>query len=317
MQNTPKEWNRIDRIRSLVQRHNPHTVVALGDDGFVFRNFPGLSVIAQDMMVEEVHFSLEYMTAFDIGHKLLAVNLSDLAAMGAQPRFAQVSLALPKHLTESWLDDFYKGMTNLADQFHVEIVGGDLCASPSIVVGDLSAYGTCDIPLTRTGAGVGDLLLSSGYLGLSYAGLCALQNSWEEKFPESSNHHKRPRPRLDLVHHLQSHRDKVHALMDCSDGLINDTLILSRGELGFDVYADALPIHEETAKIAIDLDKTPLDLALWGGEDYQLLMAIAPQDLHLFPGWHLVGEFTDHKDFYLQQSGQRTLLNSFKGWKHF
>ena len=105
--------------------------------------------------------------------------------------------------------------------------------------------------------------------------------------------------------------------MDSSDGFINDTLILSRGNLGFDVFADSLPIHEETAKIAIDLDRTPLDLALWGGEDYQLLMAIDPQDLHLFPGWHTVGQFTDRKDFYLVQGGDRTLLNSFKGWKHF
>lgn len=317
MQNTPKEWNRIDRIKSLVQRHSPQTVVPLGDDAFVFKNFPGLSVIAQDMMVEDVHFSLAYTSASDLGHKILAVNLSDLAAMGATAHFAQISLALPKYLTETWLDDFYVGMTALADKFSVEIVGGDLCLSPKIIVADLSAYGSCETPLTRSGAKAGDLLLASGYLGLSHTGFLALQDKLDDKFPESAHHHKRPLPRLDLVPHLQTHANKIHALMDCSDGLINDALLLTRGQLGFDVFGDSLPIHLETSKLAITLDKNPIEFALWGGEDYQLLMAIAPEDLTLFPGWHLVGEFTDNKDFYLLEGEQKTKLTSFKGWSHF
>ncbi len=317
MQNTPKEWNRIERIRSLVQRHNPQTVVPLGDDAFVFKNLPGLSVISQDMMVEDVHFSLSYTTASDLGHKILAVNLSDLAAMGANAHFALVSLALPKHLTETWLDEFYVGMTELADKFSVEIVGGDLCASPKIIVADLSAHGSCQTPLTRSGAKAGDLLLTSGPLGLSHTGFLALRDDLQEKYPESANHHKRPMPRLDLVEHLQKHSDKVHALMDCSDGLINDTLILTRGELGFDVFGDSLPIHSETSRLAASMGKDPLEFALWGGEDYQLLMAIDPEDLSLFPGWHLAGEFTDQKDFYLLEGDQKNKITSFKGWRHF
>ncbi|MDG0817988.1 thiamine-phosphate kinase [Bdellovibrio svalbardensis] len=328
MQNTPKEWNRIDRIKSLVQRHNPQTVVPLGDDAFVFKNFPGLSVIAQDMMVEDVHFSLSYTTAADLGHKILAVNLSDLAAMGATAHFGMVSLALPKELksssknndgtlTETWLDEFYLAMTALADKFSVEIVGGDLCGSPKSVVVDLSAYGSCEKPLTRAGAKSGDLLLSSGPLGLSHTGLLALQKNMSELFPESVLRHKRPMPRLDLVEHLQLHADKVHALMDCSDGLINDTLILTRGELGFNVFGDRLPIHAETVEMATSLNQSPLELALWGGEDYQLLMAIAPEDLPSFPGWHVVGQFTDSKDFYLLQGDLKAKITSFKGWSHF
>lgn len=317
MQNTPKEWNRIKKIKSLVQRQSPHTVVPLGDDGFAFKNFPGISVIAQDMMVQDVHFSLEYTTAADLGHKVLAVNLSDIAAMGAQAHYAQVSLALPKNLTESWLDEFYSGMTALADRHDVEIVGGDLCASPSIIVADVSVYGSCETPLTRQGAKSGDLLLCSGPLGLSHGGLMALKNHLQNEYPKSIERHKRPVPRLDLVEHLQRHHDKVHALMDCSDGLVNDTLILCHNELGFDIFGDSLPIHEETSKLAITLNHSPLDFALWGGEDYQLLLAIDPADFHLFPGWHLAGEFTDSREFYLREGQQRTLISKFKGWQHF
>ncbi len=96
MQNTPKEWALIQKIRYRVQRQNDHAIVPLGDDAFVFKNYPGYSVICQDMMVEDVHFNLDYFAAFDLGHKALAVNLSDVAAMGARPHFVQVSLALPK-----------------------------------------------------------------------------------------------------------------------------------------------------------------------------------------------------------------------------
>lgn len=317
MQNTPKEWTRIDRIKSLVQRHSHQTVVPLGDDAFVFKNFRGLSVIAQDMMVEDVHFSLKYTAPAELGHKALAINLSDMAAMGARPHFAQVSLAIPRSLTESWLDEFYIGMTTLADKFQVEIVGGDLCASPSIVVSDVSVYGSCEEPLTRSGAQVGDLLLSSGPLGLSYTGLLALQNQLLERYPASIQQHKLPMPRMDLVEQLQQNKDKVHALMDCSDGFVNDTLVMSRRELGFDIFADSLPIHEETSQLAIQLNKKPLDLALWGGEDYQLLLAINPKDYSSFPEWHLLGEFNDKKDFYLLEGNSKNLISTFKGWRHF
>lgn len=316
MQKTPREWELLQRIKTRVQRRNSHTVVPIGDDAFVFKNFKGLSVIAQDMMVEDIHFRRENSSAADLGHKALAVNLSDLAAMGATPHWIQVSLALPKDLNESWLDEFYNSMCALADLWHAEIVGGDLCASPHSLVIDVSVYGSCDKPLTRSGVQPGDLLLCSGPLGVSFTGLLAL----EKKLPHyetAKNLHLRPRARLDLVPHLEKHSAHVHALMDCSDGLVNDALILCRGEWGLHIDFNKIHIHTDTKKLAEELKMPVSDFVLWGGEDYQLLMAVSPKDRDLFPQWMTVGEFNTSKQITYSLQGEHFEVNEFKGWSHF
>lgn len=316
MRNTPKEWSRIDRIKSLVQRQSPHTVVGLGDDAFVFKNFPGFSVLAQDMMVENVHFRREYCTPTDLGWKALAVNLSDLAAMGANAHYAQVSLALPNNLTESWLDDFYQGMLSLADQYNVEIIGGDLCASPQDITIDVSVFGSCIKPLTRKGAQAGDLLLSSGPLGLSHTGMLALQNRIEN-LDVAKARHLRPSPRLDLVEHLQLRADSVHALMDCSDGLINDALQLCGENLGLTIDLDQIQISTELHSAARTLSKNATDFFLWGGEDYELLLAIPESARKDFPQWQVLGRFQNEKGLFTLQNKTLKEITEFKGWSHF
>ncbi|MEK2644580.1 thiamine-phosphate kinase [Bdellovibrio sp. BCCA] len=316
MQNTPKEWTLIQKIRYRVQRHNDHTIVPLGDDAFVFKNFLGYSVICQDMMVEDVHFKLDYFSAFDLGAKALAVNLSDIAAMGAHPHFAQVSIAFPEKINESWLDEFYLGMSQLADKYSCEIVGGDLSASPDKLVIDVSVHGSCEHPLTRKGAMKGDLLLSSGPLGLSHTGLMALQKRLSD-YEEAKKKHLHPRPRLDLVGALVKKKDKVHALMDCSDGLINDALQLCPEGAGLHIFAENLPLHEETSKMALELGIPAHEFSLWGGEDYELLMVISPDDYDLFSGWHLVGQFTETPGVFLTHADGKEEIKEFKGWHHF
>lgn len=316
MQNTPKEWSLIDRIRNRVQRQNDHTKVPLGDDAFVFKNFPGYSVICQDMMVEDVHFSLSYCQAFDLGYKSLAVNLSDIAAMGAQPHFAQVSLALPKKLNESWLDEFYKGMTSLADKFHLQIAGGDLAASPDRLVIDVSVHGSCEQPLTRKGAQPGDLLLCSGPLGLSLTGMTALQKE-VPGFHEAKVRHLRPHPRLDLVPALQENHLQIKALMDCSDGLINDALLLRPEGGGIQLFAEKIPLHPESLLLADQLQLNALDIALWGGEDYELLMSVHPENSKHFPEWKIIGQFTKDPGVFVAHPDHLEEIKEFKGWNHF
>lgn len=316
MQNTPKEWTLIQKIRYRVQRQNDHTIVPLGDDAFVFKNYPGYSVICQDMMVEDVHFKLDYFGAFDLGAKALAVNLSDIAAMGARPHFAQVSVAFPAKINESWLDEFYTGMSQLADEYSCEIVGGDLSASPDKLVIDVSVHGSCEHPFTRKGVTKGDLLLSSGPLGFSHTGLMALMKN-KNGYDDAKKKHLRPRPRLDLVSDLRKKKDKVHALMDCSDGLINDALQLCPEGAGFHIFAENLPIHEDTAKMAIEMGIPQHEFPLWGGEDYELLLAISPDDYDLFGGWKLVGQFTETPGVFLTRADGKEEIKEFKGWRHF
>lgn len=316
MQNTPKEWSLIKNIQYRVQRPNDHTIVPLGDDAFVFRNYPGYSVICQDMMMEGTHFSLEYFSALNLGYKSLAVNLSDIAAMGARPHFAQVSLALPRTISPSWIDDFYFGMSQLADQFDCQIAGGDLCHSEDKIVIDVSVHGSTENPITRKGTQVGDLLLSSGPLGLSHTGLIAFQNKLEA-YDEAKRKHLRPLPRLDLIKDLQMKHSKIHGLMDCSDGLINDALQLCPEGSGFHIFQDTLPLHPETNQIAISLGLQSHDFALWGGEDYELLLTISPDDLDLFPQWNLVGQFTKESGVFLSSAQQKKEITKFEGWQHF
>lgn len=314
MHNTPKEWDRIKKIKQRVQRQSGHTVVGLGDDAFVFKNFPGYSVLCQDMMVEGNHFLKDSTTAFDLGHKALAVNLSDIAAMGARPHYIQVSLALPKNLNESWLDEFYQGMTILADKHGCEIIGGDLTSSEKIVI-DVSVHGSCEHPLRRHGAKANDLLLSSGPLGLSHTGLLALQKNCPGFMAAKTRHHT-PSPRLDLVAELQKHYEKVHALMDCSDGLVNDALQMC-GVLGIELLQDQIPVHEETQQLAQQLQLSLEDFVLWGGEDYELLLAIDPSDRKYFPEWKVLGSFTSEPGFFILKGDKKEELKTFKGWRHF
>lgn len=316
MKNTPKEWALIQRIRTRVQRQNDHTIVGLGDDAFVFKNFPGYSVICQDMMVEDIHFQLDYFSPADLGYKALAINLSDIAAMAARPHFAQVSLALPKKINESWLDEFYEGMTELADKTSCEVAGGDMCGSPDKLVIDVSLHGSCESPVTRKGAQPGDLLLSSGPLGLSHTGLLALQKK-KTGYDQAKLKHQRPSPRLDKVAEILQHRSHVHALMDCSDGLINDALQLCPQYGGLHLFAENIPVHAETRQLGEELGIKTEEFFLWGGEDFELLMAIPPDAYDLFPDWHLLGQFTPSLGLFLSYSDRLVEIPEFKGWQHF
>lgn len=328
MQNTPREHNLIRKLTKLVKRQNPRTVVPLGDDAFVFKSFSENTVMAQDMMVEGVHFKTNYFGPSDLGHKALAVNLSDLAAMGAKPHFAQVSLAVPKDVSEEWILSFYSGMTTLADQYNVEIVGGDLSQSPGPIMIDVNIVGEVGEAYIRNGAQDGDWLAVTGPLGLSQTGRLALEKELYI-YAEATQKHLRPKPRLDVAQLLKQHqltRTHIHALMDCSDGLVNDLLHLTRGELGVEIDVEDLPIDSDTTGMAASLQQKPLDWALWGGEDYELLLAFPANkkdelkyifesaDLDLF----LIGKFNDSGKITLKNpQGEVEEIREFKGWSHF
>lgn len=316
MKKIPLEWSRIQKINKIVDRSNPNTVIPLGDDSFVYKNFSGKSVWCQDLQVEGIHFKREYTSAADLGYKSLAVNISDIVAMGGTPHFAQVSLAIPKEISDEWIEDFYLSMAELADQCQCQIVGGDLTASPGPIFVDVSVMGSVENPIPRKGARPGDLLLCSGPLGSSAAGLIALTNSWPD-FDFVKNQHRRPRPRWDLLKMLEEHSQHIHALMDCSDGLVVDSYKLIPFQGGLKIFAENLPLHPETPKVADRMGVSSEDLALWGGEDYQLLAAVSPEAYQHFQEWHLVGQFTDAAGVFLEKENSSVALEELRGFKHF
>ncbi|BCM89200.1 thiamine-monophosphate kinase [Abditibacteriota bacterium] len=259
--------------------------VGIGDDCAVL-NPLSAPVISCDALVEGVHFRRDWTSAFDLGRKTLAVSVSDLASTGAYPIAAFLSLCAPPDLEMAWLNSFYKGMESLAEEFKFSLAGGDTTRAPQLVlsatlIGDLlpEAQGQ---PVLREGAQIGDLICISGNLGASAAGLQLLLSGKTAITPahqEVLSHHFNPLPRLQLMRALLgANREAIHAALDISDGVSGDAShIAERSLVRLKIDANRLQIAPSTREVAQELGLDARVLALSGGEDYQLLMCIAPR----------------------------------------
>ena len=252
----------------------PGVILGPGDDAALVATGP-LTVMTADTMVEGVHFRREWSSARQVGRKALSVNLSDVGAMAGRARYATVSLCLPGDLPLSWVDGLYDGLLERAAEVQVALVGGNVSGIDGPVVIDVALLGESARPLRRGGARPGDVLLVTGSLGLAAAGLALL---WagaqlpEDAAPERACLRAQldPDPPLAFAAAL-AEAAGVHAGMDLSDGLSGDLLALcAESGLAALVHADALPLGPPLGA------GDPLELALHGGEDYQLLLAAGP-----------------------------------------
>lgn len=245
----------------------------IGDDAAVWESGPGTRVLTTDTMVEGVHFRTDLASWREIGWKALAVNLSDVAAMGCEPRVSVVSLGLDPGLDVSVVTEMYEGMLDACDAYGGEIVGGDIVSSPTIfitvaMVGDAS---TIEGPvLDRGAASAGDLIGVTGSLGDSAGGLQLLLSGDRDVGGSSlARRHLRPSPRIEEGFALR--RAGVRAAMDVSDGLIADVeKMCAASGVGAVIDADRVPAGAALRRAFPD-DWT--DLALTGGEDYELVFA--------------------------------------------
>ncbi len=252
----PSEFALIDRY---FRRRTRHTVLGIGDDGAIFRPLPGMElVVSTDMLVSGTHF-LPEANPEDLGWKTLAVNVSDMAAMGAQPRWALLAAALPA-ATESWIEKFARGFFACADEFGIDIVGGDTTRGPRNFC--VTIFG--EVPpgqaLLRSGARVGDDVWLSGHVGRAALGLAHLQGRIVLEEPDRSEclaalH--RPQPRVALGLAL---RGLATAAIDVSDGLLAD--------LGHILDESHVSAH-------LDIPGLPppgieRECRLSGGDDYEL-----------------------------------------------
>ena len=253
----------------------------IGDDTAVLQQAPGVRLLAScDMLVEGRHFDLSYFTPGQIGWKALAVNLSDIAAMGGRPRWALVSLALRPDLTVGFVEDLYLGMAELAEQHGVVIVGGDTCSSPDRLVIDVSILGEASRyeVAYRSGAREKDMILVTGYLGQAAAGLAHLKK--KEAIPPLDGldvlhqAHLAPVPRVREAAELMR-SGLVGAMNDISDGLTWELHeIIQASGCGARIWVERLPIDKATVHLARQLGVDPLDWALNGGEDFELLLTV-------------------------------------------
>ena len=285
----------IERIRARVPAAPSWVHVGIGDDAAVVepeRNT--LDVLTTDALIEGVHFERRFAPPEAIGHKALAVSLSDLAAMGAAPRVALLSLGLPPTLPVADLDALVGGLLALAARFRTTLAGGNISRSPGPLIVDVMAVGSVRRRrlLVRSGARPGDAVFVSGWIGQAAAGLasCLARGAQAgpgegQSVPEACEaRFLRPEPRVRLG--LLLGRGRVaSACIDLSDGLAAGLAALAgESRVGLVVDADAVPIDDETARWFAGQGLDAVDAACAGGEDYELLFTVPPRRLRAFAG---------------------------------
>ena len=267
------EFQRIARIGRRANRAGGSVRLGIGDDAAILHPEPGFEmVVSTDLLVEDVHFQLDWTTPELLGRKALAVSLSDMAAMGAVPRAVFLSLAVPSRLGDEFFEAFYTGALAFADRFGMVIAGGDMSSSPGPLLIDSVVTGEVEEgrALVRSGARPGDLLFVSGALGSSAAGLrqllagIRLDTATTGMDLDAIRTHLVPTPRIDLGRALVL-TGAATAAIDVSDGLSSDLHHLCEASgVGAIVDARAIPTRHS------------LDEALHGGEQYELLFACPP-----------------------------------------
>lgn len=273
------EFPLIDMIDGVVGADTPRRLrVGIGDDAAVWRPRPGRDLVfTTDMLVQNVHFRLDWMDWQAVGHKALAANLSDIAAMGATPRLALVALGLKGNERDREVTDLYRGMAALGRRYRVAVAGGDLSSSPGGVVVSVTAIGETPggrrAVMSRAAARPGDVIGVTGPMGMAAAGLRVLQQQLLtlDGSPAMREAYSRPQPRVREGRLLA--RAGVKAAMDLSDGLL--------GDLPKMCQASGVSAVVEIARVpipnAIKWNFTDwFDLALRGGEDYELLFTASP-----------------------------------------
>lgn len=309
-----------------------HIIKAIGDDAAAFNVAPDeVILVTTDLLVERIHFLRDATTAFNLGYKSLAVNLSDIAAMGGTAREAFISIAVPKDCPVEYLYDLYEGLKSLATEYGVNLLGGDTTRSTDDLIINIAVVGS--IPekeiLTRDSAQKGDLIYSTGYLGDSRAGLHLILNDIETDSVELKalfEAHILPKAYLYEGRFLAT-RGGVHAAIDVSDGLSSDLgHIVQESRVGARIYADKIPVSPELKYFCSRFDFDPVDYALSGGEDYTLLFTVSAQDASgvetdyikkfdqpIYP----IGEITDSKRMEISYPDGETKPIILSGWDHF
>jgi len=277
------EFGLIARISRGIPRASEWVVAGIGDDTAALRLCPGFLLLATcDVQVEGVHFILDRTTPELLGRKALAVNLSDVAAMGGIPRFGLVSLGLPPSTPVAMVDGLYEGLRAEADEFGVTLVGGNISSTRGGIFIDITLLGEVepDRVLYRSSAKPGDSLIVTGYLGDSAGGLALILDSALAVPLEVAETlllaHRRPTPRVAAGRAVAA-TGLAHAMIDLSDGLAGDLgHVAEASGVGGVVWADRLPISPELRALGRLLDRDPLEWALRGGEDYELLVVVPP-----------------------------------------
>jgi thiamine-monophosphate kinase len=267
----------VDRTKNPKDNSWQRLLIGIGDDAAAWQVDDVMQLATTDSLVQDTHFDLNIVTWKELGWKAIAVNLSDIAAMGGVPKYVLISLALPGELETDNVSSLYQGMAEIASQFGAAIVGGNIAAASKTII-NVTVLGSLKSvsALTRSAAEPGDQIAVTGYPGLSAAGLKMLKQNLKldaETTQLLRRAHLKPMPRVNEGQILLRHG--VKAAIDISDGLIADlTHICQASKVGARINQNALPIHPALRN---NFKSDYLQLALSGGEDYELLFTASSQ----------------------------------------
>jgi thiamine-monophosphate kinase len=332
------EFDFIDSIRRRALSSGQSLVAGIGDDAAVFRSSANKeTVISADLLVEDIDFRRTTTPPYLLGHKALAVSLSDIAAMGSRPLWSMISIGVPEDLWQTdFVDRLYDGLLDLANRYGVQLIGGDTSRTNERVVIDSIVAGECSqgMAVMRSGAQPGDQIFVTGSLGAAAAGLrliergahLAEQNLADEdsqKLDHILLRQLRPEPRVGWGIVLGEER-LATSMIDLSDGLSSDlNRLCTASNAGALIDAALLPVDERVTELCGRRALDPLQLALHGGEDFELLFTVKPKDAPRLPrrvdGVDIkrIGEITAASEGIKISEGTRTWDLKPAGWKHF
>lgn len=272
------EFGLIGRIRNWMASSAPGLIEGIGDDVAVIQMDGKILMATTDILIEDIHFDRSWTDPYRLGKKALAVNLSDIAAMGGVPKYYLISVALPKNLPVSYLSAFYRGLRKVGKQFGVYLIGGDTSLSDKIII-NICLLGESQKGsiLFRKGARTEDDLFVSGTLGDAALGLRMLEKGYRRIPRGLIEKHLTPSPRISLGQAIAQGQLGT-AMIDISDGLLIDTNhLLEESNVGARIWEDRLPLSRLYRKWINFCSEDPYAMALCGGEDYELLFTAPPR----------------------------------------
>ena len=325
----------IERLTNNLSLTNPHTVLGVGDDSAIIELSDKESLLlTTDLLVEGIHFNLMYVPLKHLGYKAVSIGISDICAMNGKAEQITVSIAVSSKFPVEALDELYDGINLACDDFHVDLVGGDMSSSVAGLVISISAVGRVEsrkITL-RSGAKANDIIMVSGTLGASYLGLQILERENEvfkvnpvvqpelDGFDALIKRQLKPEARIDIVELLGNLGIVPTSMIDISDGLASDLFHLcEKSNLGCQLFEEKIPMDDLTKITAIDFNISPTTCALNGGEDYELLFTVAQIDFDKIagnPSFTPIGYMTAQEDgkHLIDSNGELIPLKA-QGWQ--
>jgi len=328
------EFSLIKKITKDIFVDKSMVIAGVGDDVAVIKTkSEKYSLLTCDVLIEGTHFKRETITPYQLGKKAIAINVSDIAAKGGIPNQALISIGLTKDTKVKYVKEIYRGIKEEAKKFNIDIVGGNTALSKDKIFVDIFLIGEIEpeFLLLRSDAKTGDKILVTGNLGDSSAGLEIIENpdlKFEKKYKTKLKQaHLSPCPRF-VEGEIIAKSKLAHSMMDISDGLSGDlTKICEASGVGAIIWEEKIPISKETLAFAKSIKKSPLNFALHGGEDYELLLTALPENANLIiqkiqgktkTKVTELGEIKD-KEFgikIVKTDGRIMPLNTY-GWDHF